>query len=487
MPTNGLASAVRPLVPAGRHRARSARLGRAYAVIAVVAFLTTIDNTIVNVALPAIQRDLRMSLAALEWVATSYIIAFAALMLAGGRLSDRYGTRRILLLGLAIFTSGSLLAGTAPDQAMLLTARGIQGTGAALALPAALAVVAAGSSPRMRDRGAAVWMAALAAALALGPVAGGWLTQHLGWRWIFLVNLPPGLAGLLIGRVVPGTARSDAARVHLGGLCCSAVALAAATFVLVEGPGHGWASAEVVAAALVAAGAAAGFARAERLAADPVIDPVLLRERAFQGGVAASVLWGVGVNGVFFFTSVFLQRAAGFSATRTGLVFLPIAAAVILVNPATPGLAGRFGAARTVAAGLILVAAGLAAVSLVRDHATVLRLLPGVLMIGTGSALGVPLTSSVLAAVPPSHAGRAGGVLSAAREASGLAGIAVIGLIVTGGRPVAAHTAVTGAFLRGYGAGLMIAAGLALAGAVIAARTLPGRVPPRIVDGREAA
>ena len=469
--------------------------------IAIAAFLTTIDNTIVNVALPSIQHDLHMSLPGLQWVVTGYLIAFSALMLTGGRLADRYGRRRILLTGLAIFTAASLLAGTASTAAMLLTGRIAAGMGAALVLPAALAVAAGGPTPRDRDAAAAVWMAALAAALALGPVVGGWLSQHLGWNWIFLVNVPPGLAGLLIGGIAIAEQRSDgAAGTDWPGLICSAAALAALTYALVEGPSVGWGSPRVAAATALTVGGLGGFLLAERRAAAPMIDMTVLAERALGGGIAASVLWGAGVNGVFFFTSLFLQRAEGFSATRTGLVFLPIAALVVLVTPFTPALTGRIGAARTVAAGLVLVAAGLALLALFALRAqpsisalpampaqlahgayqvTLLNLLPGVAVIGIGSALTVPLTSSVLAAVPPSHTGVAGGVLSLAREASGLVGISVIGLIVTAGHPVPASGAVKETFARGYGTGLLAAAALAAIGAVVAGLTLPGARRPR--------
>ena len=395
--------------------------------IGVAAFLTTIDNTIVNVALPSIQRDLRMSLPQLQWVVTGYLLTFALLMLPGGRLADRYGTRRVLLAGLAVFTGASLPAGIAPSAAVLLAARAVQGAGAALVLPAGLAIVASRPTARQRDAGAAVWMAALAAALACGPVAGGWLSQHLGWHWIFLVNIPLGLAGLAFG--------------WLG----------------LPGPGP-------------------------RAPACPLGLAGLVRVRAFSGGLAASVLWGAGVNGVLFYTSLFLQRAAGFSATRTGLVFLPLAAFVVLVAPVTPRLAARFGAARTVAVGLVLVAAGLAAVAVVRDQVTVPRLLPGLAAIGIGSALTVPLTSTALAAVPPARTGVAGGVLAVAREASGLVGISVLGLIVTAGHPVPAHGRLGAGFVSGYGLALLTAAGLVLAGAVIARRSLPGVVPPQVPD-----
>jgi EmrB/QacA subfamily drug resistance transporter len=461
-------------------------LARRLPVIAVAAFLTTIDGTIVNVALPSIQRDLGMSLPQLQWVVTGYLLTFSALMLTGGRLADRYGTRPVLLAGLALFTAASVPAGTAPGAAVLLAARGLQGAGAALVLPAGLAVVAAAPTARQRDAGAAVWMAALAAALASGPVAGGWLTQHLGWRSIFWINIPVGLAGLVLGWLAldrPGPHR-DAGPLGLASLAWGTAMLGGATYALIEGPARGWGSPAVIASAALACGAAALLWRAERRSPDPMIDAGLLRCRVFGGSLAASVLWGAGVNGILFFTSLFLQRAAGFSATRTGLVFLPLAVLVVLVTPVTPRLAGRFGAARTVAAGLTMVAAGLAAVAVVRHQVTVLRLLPGLGLIGTGSALTVPLTSTALAAVSPARTGVAGGLLAVAREASGLVGIAAIGLIVTAGRPVPPHGRLGGAFTSGYGAGLVTAAVLALAGAVIARRTLPG--PPMAHEARAA-
>ncbi len=160
------------------------------ATVAIVAFLTTVDGTIVNVALPSIQRDLRLSLPTAQWVVTGYLITFSALMLTGGRLNDRYGRRLVLCLGLGLFTAASLLAGLAGSATVLLAARTAQGAGAALALPASLAVAASGPTARDRDGVAAVWMASLASALALGPFLGGWISQHLSWNWIFLVNGP---------------------------------------------------------------------------------------------------------------------------------------------------------------------------------------------------------------------------------------------------------------------------------------------------------
>jgi EmrB/QacA subfamily drug resistance transporter len=472
------------------------------AVVATVAFLTTMDGTIVNVALPSIQRDLKMSLPAVQWVVTGYLITFSALMLAGGRLTDRYGRRLLLELGLGIFTAASLLAGLAGSAAVLLLARAAQGAGAALALPAGLALAASGPTARDRDAIAAMWMASLASALALGPVLGGWISQHLRWNWIFLVNLPAGLAGALIARyAVEDSPHDETAHADWGGLACSVTALAAATFVLTEGGQAGWMSGRIVLAAAVSAVATAGFLRRDRRSGAPVIDPAMLRNRAFGGGVAASVMWGAGVNGVFFFTSLFLQRYAGLDATRTGLVFVPVALLVVVVTPVTPKLADWLGAGPTVAGGLAVVAAGLmlldVTVASAGSRVSQAALLVPAAVIGAGSALTVPLTTSVLESVPTDRAGIAGSVLSLAREASGLAGICVIGLVVTsaGGGVTSAGGGVTSAdvvpagssfagggpalagraFASGYERGLLGAAVLMAAAAVIAWRTLPRR------------
>ncbi len=249
--------------------------------------------------------------------------------------------------------------------------------------------------------------------------------------------------------------------------------------MLTDGGAAGWTSPPVLLAGSLSAVGAAGFCYWERRCQQPMIDLALLGNRVLRGGIAASVLWGAGVNGVFFFTSVFLQREAGFSATRAGLVFVPIAVLVIATTPLTAVLAGRLGAARTVATGLLVVAAGLALLALAvrsapagRPGIAVLLIPAGV--IGAGSALTVPLTTSVLTAVPATRAGTAGGLLSLAREASGIAGIGLIGLVVAAPGAAPASRAAGAAFARGYERGLLTAAALAVAGALIAWRTLPG-------------
>ncbi len=377
-----------------------------YAVVVATAFLTMLDNTVVTVAAPSIARDLGAALPRLEWVANGYMLAYAGLLLPGGRLADRLGDRRVLLGGLALFTAASLAAGLSRHLPALIAARAAQGAGAALLVPATLAVVATrGEAERMRL--AAVWTAAGAAALAAGPVVGGAVSQHLSWPWIFLLNVPVGLAALAIGARCLDPAKRSPAR-------------------LGRPPGG----------------------------------------RVFLGAVAVQVLWGLGVTGVYFHTAVFLQDVRGFRPVAAGLVFLPVAVAVVLGAPAAGPLVRGRGAARTIAAGLLLVGGGIGVVGLFSTSTPVL--LGALAVIGFGSALTVPLAAVAVAAAPPERAGIAAGVFAVAREGSGVLGVAGIGAVVTAG--------------GGYPLGLAAAAALVLAGAAIAARTLPG--PERRGQGR---
>ncbi|MFI6995378.1 MFS transporter [Nonomuraea wenchangensis] len=429
--------------------------------VALAGFLTTLDNTVVTVALPSIQRDLGASLAALEWVATGYLLTFAGLMPAGGRLADVWGHRATLLTGLMLFTAASLAAGLAGTVGPLVAARLVQGAGAALVLPATLAVLAV-LDERRRSAGVAVWMASGAAALALGPVVGGYLSQHAHWSWVFLVNVPLGAAVVALAAVAVPASRPVRRALDLPGVLASAVFLASGTFALIHGGEHGYGSPAVLAALALCAGGGAAFAVAERRAADPMVDLRLFAVRAFAGGVAAQVLWGLGVNGVFFYTALFLQGVLGFTPTGSGLAFVPLALLVVLVTPLAPLLERRVGAGRTVAAGLTLVAGGMAVAATLDAGDGWGRLLPAVCAIGIGSALTMPLGSAVLGAVPQGRAGVAGGVFSVGREVSGLFGIAAVGAVVQAAP----------SFATGYATGLLAAAGLVLAGALIALRTL---------------
>lgn len=444
-------------------RPRSPRRGLLLLVVGLAGFVTTLDNTVVTVALPTLQAELGASLAALEWVVTGYVLTFAGFMLAGGRLADVYGRRRVLVAGLAVFTAASLAAGLATSAGVLVAARLVQGCGAALILPAMLAVVSVGNDDRQRSAGVAVWMASGAGALALGPVVGGYLTQHFHWSWVFLLNVPLGVLVIALAAVaVPESRDESAARVDVPGVATSVVVLSAGTFALTFGAELGWTSPVIVVAAAVTVVAAAVFVAVERFGADPMVDLALFRARAFTGGVIAQVLWGLGVNGVFFFTALFLQGVLGFSPTMSGLAFVPLALLVVAVTPLVPYIERRLGAGRTVALGLLLVAGGMAAVGFLRPGDGWADLLPAVCVIGVGSALTMPLGSAVLGAVPESRAGVAGGVFSVAREMSGLFGIAVVGVIVSS----------SASFTAGYATGLLTAAALVVVGAMVSLVTL---------------
>ena len=367
--------------------------------VVATAFLTMLDNTVVTVAAPSIARDLAAPLTSLEWVANGYLLSYAGLLLAGGRLADRYGNRAVLLAGIAVFTAASAAAGLAREVGFLIAARVVQGAGAALLVPATLAVVAA-STERERLRAAAAWTVAGAVALAAGPVVGGVLSQHLHWSWIFLINLPVGLAALAAARYVAG---------------------------------------------------GAGRRRASEPAAG------LLGIRAYRGGLIVQVLWGLGVTGVSFATSFYLQDVRGFGPVAAGLAFVPVAVAVAVGAPIAQRLMPRHGSARTVAAGLALVGAGIAVLAMASSSTPVL--LTAFAMIGFGSALTVPLAAVVLAAAPPNRAGTAAGVFAVARELSGVLGVSGVGFVVAAG---------------GYPLGLAAAAALVWCGALVGARTLPG-------------
>ena len=450
--------------------------GSVLTVVALCAFLTTLDTTIVVLALPAVQEEFGLSTARLAWVPGAYTLAFAACLVSGGRLADVHGRRTVLVGGLLLFTAASLMAAASPTGAVLIAGRAVQGVGSALVLPAALAVVMAAPDQAARDRGAAVWMASLATALAAGPVVGGLITQFWHWSGIFWINLPLGAGVALLALTVPES-RADGVRPDLTGMLTCAVALGAAAFALLHGQEAGWAHPAVGAAAATAVLGAALFVLLQRRSAHPMLDLALLRARAFRGGTTAQVLWGMGVNGAFFFVSLFLQRGLGLDPSTSGLMFLPIAALLVVCSPLAPAASARFGPARTVAAGLTCVSVGLACTAVVAATAPrAVLLLPGLAAIGAGSALTVPLTTAVLSDVPEERVGVAGGVFSTAREASGLLGIGLLGVLITLWRDTAraggASPAV--ALTQGYAVGLGLAAVLVAVGAAVAATTLPG-------------
>ncbi|WP_420000177.1 MFS transporter [Streptomyces boninensis] len=447
------------------------------AMIAVAGFITTLDNTVINVALPTLQEDLGLSLKDLEWVATSYVLSFGALLLVGGRLADLLGRRLVMVVGLVLFTVTSVIAGFAGSGAELIAARTAQGMGAALVIPASLAVVAGDLPKHRRGLAIGVWTAALAVALALGPMTGGIITDHWGWSWVFFINLPFGVAALLLALAVPkapSPGKGLLKVLDLPGVLLSTAALYFLTYALVEGGTDGFTTSPVPQYLLAAAVCTVLFLAVESRTFLPLIDPGLFRNRALSGGTIAQILWGIGMNGVFFYTALYLQRILEFSPTKAGLAFLPLAGALLLTTPLAEWLAKVAGAHRVISGGLLLVSAGLLYVSNEKLDATYASLQPGLILIGIGSALATPVTVRSLDGVPKTRTGMASGVVSAAREVSGVFGVVLVGVVLTRRERSGLEAGLMPheAFLRGYDAGLQLAAGCALAGAVVTAVTL---------------
>lgn len=447
--------------------------------VSLATFMTYLDNNIVNVAIPAIQRDLDLSTSGLEWVVSAYILVFASLLLAGGRLGDVFGHRRLFLLGLGIFTGASLVAGLAGNVEVLVTSRAIQGLGAALVTPPTLAIITA-SYPDQKERNAAVgiWSAVGALALAVGPLLGGLLSQHVAWGWIFFINVPFGIATMVLAmRVIPADGLAEnRQRVDVPGLVASSGMLFALTYALIEGPSDGWTSGPILAAFAVAALALLAFVRIERGTAAPMVDMSLFRNRVFSGGITAVMMWGFGIFGIYFFTSLYLQNVLGFSPTVAGAAFVPMALIMAVGAVLSEQLATRLGAHRVVTAAMVLMAAGIGTIALLGKDISYLALMPSFALVGLGGGLSVPLTAMVLGAMPIDKAGVASGIFNASREVAGLLGITVIGAVLSARQTAALHDgrAPLDAFLSGYRGGLILAAILVAAGGAAAWAALRG-------------
>jgi len=445
--------------------------------VALATFMTYLDNNVINVAIPTIQRDLHLSVAGLEWVVSSYILVFAGLLLAGGRLADVYGRRRFFVAGLSVFTLSSLAAGLAGSGGALITARLFQGLGAAMLVPATLAIIMATFSSA-RERASAIGAVSAIGALALGfgPLIGGFISQHFHWGWIFFINVPVGVITLGITMFSVRESRgSEAARLDVPGLVASAVALFALTYALIEGHDKGWTSGLIVASLAVAAMAAALFVVIEGRSQHPMVALPLFRSAAFSGGTVTMMLWAFGVFGIYFFTSLYLQDILGFSPTKAGLAFVPMAVCIAVAAVLAQPVSARLRPYRTVALGMLIMAGGLVLFARLGQGTSFASLMPGFLIFGAGAGLmQVPLTNAVMHAMPPSRSGVASAVFNASREVAGLLGITIIGAILRSRQGDALHhgTAPAQAFLDGYHAGLIVTIALVAAGAVLAYLTL---------------
>jgi EmrB/QacA subfamily drug resistance transporter len=439
-------------------------------------FMIMLDNTIVNVALPSIQRDLNIGISELEWVFNGYALTFGVLMLTGGKLADLMGRRSIFIAGLVIFTVASLFCGLAASAGWLIGARVVQGVGSALMNPATLSIITATFPPRQRGMAIGIWAGVSAMALAIGPLAGGLITQHLNWNWIFFINVPIGILAILVTRIVVDESRDTSAeqRLDLPGLLSSGIALFALTYGLIEANKYGWASGRILGLFAVAAIGFVAFVLLERHQRAPMLDLSLFRNGTFAGANTVMLLVGLAMFGVFFYNSLFIQNIIGWSAVQTGASFLPMTVLIILVAPLAGKYSDRVGSRWLMGFGMILLAVSLFIFSRLDETATFWGILPGLIVGGFGMAIVMtPTTAAAMGSVPVDKAGVGSAVLNSGRQVGGALGIAVMGAIIAAevhalpGTPEG-----TAQFVTGYQHALTVAALIALAGALLSVVTV---------------
>jgi EmrB/QacA subfamily drug resistance transporter len=365
----------------------------------------------------------------------------------------------------------------------------VQGLGAALVVPTTLAIIMATfTDVKERTRAIGIWTAIGALALAFGPLIGGFISQHLHWGWIFFINVPVGIAALGIALASVDESRESSARRHLDipGLISSAVALFSLTYALIEGHDKGWTSALILSAFALAAVAAVAFGVIESRSPHPMVELKLFRSRVFAGGTVTMMLWAFGVFGIYFFTSIYLQTILGFSPTKAGLAFVPMALCMALFA----GLSGLVSRVlrphQTVALGMAVMAVGLYMFGRLGGTATFGSLMPGFLIFGAGGGLmNVPLTNAVLHSMPLERSGIASALLNASRERAGLLGITIIGAVLRSreGSALRAGAHPATAYLAGYHAGLIVTVALIAAGAVVSFVALRKLPRPGPADG----
>jgi EmrB/QacA subfamily drug resistance transporter len=439
-------------------------------------FMIMLDNTIVNVALPSIQRDLHIGISELEWVVNGYALTFAVLMLTGGKLADMFGRRRIFIVGLLIFTASSLVCGLSTSAHMLIAARVVQGCGSALMNPATLSIITATFPPRQRGMAIGIWAGTSAMALAIGPLVGGLITQYIDWSWIFFINVPVGILGIVVARVVINESRdtSHEQRLDLPGLLTSAIGLFGLTYGLIEANQYGWTSTRIIISFAVAALGIGTFIVLELRQRLPMLDLSLFKNTTFTGANATMMLVALAMFGVFFYVSLYMQDILHYSPTKAGASFLPMTLLIILIAPFAGRYADKIGSRWLVGIGMLLVSGSLLVFSRLGENGTWWDLFPGLILGGVGMALTMtPTTAAAMGSVAVDKAGVGSAVLNSMRQVGGSLGIAVMGAIVASSLHVApTDPRAPSQFVTGFQHALEVAAIIALVGATIAIATI---------------
>ena len=423
-----------------------------------------LDVSVVNVALRPVGAALGGDVSALQWVVNAYTVAFAALILSAGALGDRIGAKRVFIAGFTVFTTASAICGLAPTLGVLITARALQGAGAALLVPCSLTLLNhTYPEPRERSRAIGRWAVGASAALSAGPLVGGVLTATLGWRAIFFINAPIGMTGILLtARFASETSRTADRGVDLWGQLTAILCLTLLAAATIRGGSDGFGAATVLAGYAGAAAAGAAFLAIEARRARPMLPLRLFRCEAFGASTAIGLLINVAFYGLIFVFSLFFQRAQHFSALTAGLAFAPMTVSIMAANAVAGRLHERLGARAIIAGGAVLMAGGAVALEGIGAHSAFATLVPQLIALGFGLGLIVPaMTASLLGSVHRSRSGIASGTLNTARQTGSVIGVALFGSLIAGG----------GRVVGGLHIALIIAAVLSLVVAGLSVRT----------------
>ena len=493
--------------------------------------LAFVDGTVVNLALPALQRELGATVADVQWVVEAYALLLAALLLVGGSLGDRLGRRRIYASGIVLFAAASTACGLARGVRQLVIARAVQGVGAALLVPGSLAILSASFPEEERGRAIGTWSGAGAIATAFGPVLGGWLIEHLSWRWAFFLNLPVAVAvlGLLFWRVPESRDLDATGPLDWLGAALVTAGLGGIVYGLVESSRLGWGQPRLVLALAGGGGALVAFGALEARSHSPMVPLAIFRSRRFTGANLLTLLLYGALGGAFFFLPLDLIQAQRYSATAAGAASLPFVLVLFLLSRWSGGLVDRFGARLPLIVGPVIAAGGFALLALPGIGGSYWdTFFPAMVVLGLGMAVSVaPLTTAVMNAVEVRHAGIASGINNAVARAAGLLAIAVLSVLVLhlfnreldrrlstlslapalvaaldaeriklGGAEappearaadrVAIQRIIAEAFVAAFRRMALVAAGLALASALTATVMMDGGLPGTFGSGRAA-
>jgi EmrB/QacA subfamily drug resistance transporter len=475
-------------------------------------FMVMLDNTVVNVALPSIQKDLGASISGLEWTVNAYTLSFAVLLVTGGRLGDLFGRRRMFLFGVVTFGLSSAMIGFSQSEAWLVAFRALQGVGAAFMMPATLSIISNVFPPHERGRAIGTWAGVSALALAIGPVVGGFLVENVSWQSIFFLNIPVAILAVVVTLFSTRESRDETAAtgVDVPGVATITLGLTALVLALVEGNSWGWGSPRILALLGAAAVLLVAFAATELRSGHPMVDFEFFRSRSFLGANLVAFIVSFAMLAMFFFLALYMQNVRGYDALQAGIRFLPSTVVIIFVGPIAGRLSDRIGPRPLMTGGLVIVAASLFWQGHLAADTPYSFLIGAFVLMGLGMGLVMsPMSTAGMNAVEQTKAGVASGILSMSRMVGGTFGVAVMGALISGlgssklhdllpqvpaatrdklaeglGAGVTGGSGATGdavqqAFLYALNDGLRFAALVALLGAVVSWWLIDPRVPTR--------